>query len=289
MIATILVPVGGSESDQIVFETAFAVATTLDAHLDFMHVRIGAPEAALHTPHIGYAMGGALANALRDLAWRGDDRAEAGLQNVRAFCAAHGIVMVDKPCASRVVTARWREEDGDALQRLLRASRHNDLAVMARAMKPDGLPAKRLEKLLLESGRPIIIVPPDRPMKKLGTTMVCWRETSDAARAVSAAMPLLVKAQRVIVVSVTEDEIAGAAAADHVVQQLAWHGVKADFRLFPRGGRATSEVLSRVAREEKADLMIMGAYGRGRMREALFGGCTQTAIDAADIPVFLMH
>ena len=289
MIATILVPVGGGESDQVVFEAAFAVATTLNAHLDFMHVRIGAPEAALHTPHIGFAMGGALANALKDLAWRGEDRAEAGLQNVRAFCAAHGIMMVDKPCASRVVTARWREEDGDALQRLLSASRHNDLAVMARAVKPDGLPAKRLEKLLLESGRPIIIVPPDRPMKKLGTTMVCWRETSDAARAVSAAMLLLVKAQRVIVVSVTEDAIAGAAAANDVVQQLAWHGVKSDFRLLPRGGRATSEVLFRAAREEKADLMIMGAYGRGRMREALFGGCTQTAIEAADIPIFLMH
>jgi len=289
MIATILVPVGGGESDQVVFETAFAVATAVNAHLDFMHVRIGAPEAALHTPHIGFAMGGALANALKDLAWRSGDRAEAGLQNVRAFCAAHGIVMGDKPCASSVVTARWREEDGNALKRLLTASRHNDLAVMARAVKPDGLPAKRLEKLLLESGRPIIIVPPDRPMRKLGTTVVCWRETSDAARAVSAAMPLLVKAQRVIVVSVTEDGIARAAAADDVVHQLAWHGVKADFRLLPRDGRATSEVLFRVAREEKADLMIMGAYGHSRMREALFGGCTQTAIEAADIAVFLMH
>jgi nucleotide-binding universal stress UspA family protein len=289
MIATILVPVGGAESDQVVFDTAFAVATALNAHLDFVHVRIGAVEAALHTPHVGFAMGGALANALKDLAWRSEDRAEAGLQNVRAFCAAHGIVMVDKPYASRVVTARWREEDGDALHRLLSASWHNDLAVMARAAKPDGLPAKRLEKLLLESGRPIIIVPSDRPLKKLGTTMVCWRETSDAARAVSAAMPLLVKAQRVIVVSVTEDGIARAAGADDVVHHLAWHGVTVDFRLLPRGGRATIEVLFRVAREEKIDLMIMGAYGHGRMREALFGGCTQTAIEAADIPIFLMH
>jgi hypothetical protein len=84
MIATILVPVGGGESDQVVFETALAVATALNAHLDFVHVRIGALDAALDTPHIGFAMGGALANTLKDLAWRSEERAEAGLQNVRA-------------------------------------------------------------------------------------------------------------------------------------------------------------------------------------------------------------
>ena len=288
MIATVLVPVGGGASDQAVFETAFVVAAALNAHLEFLHVRIAGPEAALHTPHIEFAMGGALSNALKDLARRGEDRAEAGLQKVRTFCAARGVVMMERPRASRVVTARWRQEDGDAVQRLLSASRHTDLSVMARSAKSDGLPARRLEKLLLESGRPLLIVPPDRSMKRLGTTMICWRETPEAARAVSAAMPLLAKAQRVIVVSVTEGGVSQA-GTDDLLAQLACHGVDANFQVLMRGGRATSEVLFEAACEQKVDLMIMGAYGHGRMREILFGGCTQTAIETSDIPIFLMH
>ena len=76
MIATILVPVGGGETDRVVCESALLLAGTLNAHLEFVHVRVRAPEAALHTPHIGFAVGGGLRRALRELDRRGEHRAE---------------------------------------------------------------------------------------------------------------------------------------------------------------------------------------------------------------------
>ena len=72
---TILVPVGGSDTDEVVFETALTVARPLAAHLEFLHIRVGAGGAALHTPHVAFARGAALRNALDDLAQQGESRA----------------------------------------------------------------------------------------------------------------------------------------------------------------------------------------------------------------------
>jgi nucleotide-binding universal stress UspA family protein len=188
-----------------------------------------------------------------------------------------------------MVSARWQQEDGDALERLLSHSRHHDLYVMARTETSDGLPGNRLEKLLLESGRPLLLIPPTCSIERLGTIIVCWRETSDSARAVSAAMPLLTKANRVVVVSVAEEASSLSSSVDDVVNHLLWHGAAAASQIRPRIGGSISEILFRVAQEEKADLMIMGAYGRSPLRESIFGGCTRSAIEAADLPIFLMH
>ena len=288
MIATILVPVGGGETDRVVCESALLLAGTLNAHLEFVHVRVRAPQAALHTPHIGFAVGGGLRRALRELDQRGEHRAERASRIVLELCAARGIPMVDRPHGSTMVSAHWREEDGDALERLLAHARHHDLFIMARPETSDGLPARRLERLLLESGRPLLLVPPTCSIERLDTIIVCWRETSDAARAVSAAMPLLRKARRVIVLSVIE-EAGASGSVDHVVNNLLWHGVAAECQIQLRIGQSIIEALFRVAREEKIDLMIMGAYGQSPLRESIFGGCTRTVIEGADVPVFLMH
>ena len=139
------------------------------------------------------------------------------------------------------------------------------------------------------SGRPLLLVPLTCSIERLDTIIVCWRETSDSARAVSAAMPLLTKAKRVIVVSVTEETISLSSSVNDVVTHLSWHGVAAECQIRPRVGQSIGEALFCLAREEKVDLMIMGAYGRSPLRESIFGGCTRTAIETADVPVFLMH
>ena len=289
MIKTILVPVGGGDADEAVFETALTVARPLLAHLEFLHVHVRPGEAAHHTPHVDFARGAALRNALQDLGDKAATRAAEAARHVSEFCARWKIDMVDKPRAAHAVTARWRQEEGDALQHLLSHARHNDLVIMARAAKSDGLPADRLETLLLQCGRPLLIVPAKRPLARLDTAMVCWKETPDAARAVSAAMPLLTSARRVVVVGVEEGGAPRPGALDAVVDQFAWHGIDAESQALTRDGRSTIEVLVASARERKADLMVMGGYGHGPAREALFGGCTQAVIEAADIPVLLVH
>jgi nucleotide-binding universal stress UspA family protein len=115
----ILVPAGGSKTDLVVFETALAVARPLDAHLEFLHVHLDASQAALHTPHVEFARGAALRNALDHLKEQCESRARTANNNVLAFCEHANVDLVDTPRASAGVTGCWRMEEGDALQRLL--------------------------------------------------------------------------------------------------------------------------------------------------------------------------
>jgi nucleotide-binding universal stress UspA family protein len=287
---TILVPIGGSDADYPVLETALAVARPLSAHLELLHVRVAVGDAALHTPHLEFARGAGLGNALHALGRECQRRSEAAEQHVREFCARHAIAMAEAPGSTSSVTARWRRDAGEAMQRLLFHARHHDLVIMARPTALDGLPPDRLETLVMGCGRPLLIGPSRASMHALNTAMVCWKETRDAARAVSAAMPLIAKAQRVLVVSVKEDGSEMLPdAVEEVVRELAWNGIAAEARILPRDGRSTANVLFEAAASHGVDLMVMGAYGDRHLREVLFGGCTQTAMESAHCPVFLMH
>lgn len=287
---TILVPLGGGVSDEAVLAMALAVARPLSAHLELLHVHQRADQAAINVPHIGFATGEALRSALGGLTTSADHRAAHAEEHARAFCARHGIELLDAPRKSSGVTARWRREDGDALSRLLMHARHNDLVVVARARRPDGLPDDRIERLLMTTGRPLLIAPDAaRPPARIGTLAICWNEAPDAARALSAAVPLLARAERAVVITVSERAPVDRAALDDLVGQLAWHGIVAEARVEPRGGRPMAEVLLAAARAAKTDLMVMGGYGRARVREILFGGCTQSIIEGADVPVMLLR
>lgn len=287
---TILVPVGGGDADSLVFETALAVARPLAAHLEFVHVRVTAAEAAAHTPHLEFARGAALASALDALSGKGAQRSAVAERNVKDFCTRNGIEMFEAPHAAATVTARWRLDQGEPMERLVFHARHHDLVVMARPTQLDGLPPDRLETLLLGSGRPLLIAPSASAMSGLGTAMVCWKETRDAARAVTAAMPVLAKAHRVVIAGVIENG-AGALpeAIGDVVRELAWNGIAAEAHVLPRESRSTANSLFAAARALGADLMVMGAYGHRRLQQALFGGCTRSALEAAQCAVLLVH
>jgi len=286
---TILVPASGSDIDHVVFETALATAQPLNAHIKFLHIHLHAADAALYTPHVGFARGAALRNAMDDLTTRCETRARTAKQNVLAFCRASNIELRDKPCAISAVTAQYRTEEGDALRRMVFHARHHDLVVMGRATKSDGLPHDQLETVLMQSGRPLLIAAGTVPKSLLATVMVCWNETSHAARAVSASLPLLTRAGRVIVASVSEDNGRAAEGVPGIVQELQWHGISASSHIAALDGLSVTERLARIAVECGTTLMVMGGYGRWPAWELVFGGCTRATLQWADVPVFLLH
>jgi len=218
-------------------------------------------------PHVAFARGAALSNALDELKKQCETRARTAEENVLVFCQTSQIVLRDQPCATTAVTAQWRIEEGEPLQRLVFHARHSDLTVMGRAKKSDGLPQDRLESLLAESGRPLLIAASEASKPLLHTVMVCWNETPHAARAVSAALPLLTHADRVVVANVTETGNPVDEGVLAIVQELQWHGIKVGSRVAPLGGLSTPDRLSEIARECGASLIVMGGYGHSPMRE----------------------
>jgi nucleotide-binding universal stress UspA family protein len=286
---SILVLVGGSDTDGPLLETALAAARPFSGHLHFLHVHLRAGEAAANVPHTEFAMGPALTNAFEHLERDAATRSDEASQHVRDFCARSGIELCDAPGTITGVTGSWREEKGHAFRHAISCARHVDLVVVGRARKPNGLAADFTERLLVNCGRPVLISTSVPPRTLTGTIMVCWRETAEAARAVSAAMPFLIAAKRVVVASVAERNEDLAAAVAGVVRHLAWNRVPAEAQIIKGDGGATPRLLAAAAQACGADLVVLGAYGRSQLREMLFGGCTQAFIRDADRPVLLMH
>jgi nucleotide-binding universal stress UspA family protein len=234
-------------------------------------------------------MGPGLRKTLAELEYEAKARTRAAEQHVRDFCARAQIAIAEPEKLNDAVTASWRVEQNDALRRIVFHARHNDLVIAGRAKKPNGLPPDLVESVLIGCGRPVLIASAAPPQSLTGTIMVCWKESAEAARAAAAAMPLLRKAERVIFASVAEASDGPAEGVQGIARQCALNGIAAETRIIAPNGRAPEVALAAEARECKADLMVMGAYGHSRMRELLFGGCTRAFISDAERPVLLMH
>ena len=240
---SILVPIGGGQADKSVLDTALAAARLFSSHLQFVHMRVTPGQAAPYTPGVEFASGPALRDALSRLQTEAETRSNTAAREVQEFCQAAKIELTDLPGRTSGMTASWHEDEGEARPRLMFLSRHSDLVVMGRAVRPNGLPPDLLQALLLGCGRPVLLAPAAAPERLNGTIMVAWRETPDAARAMGAAMPLLTRAERVVFVAVEESDEGTKDAVEDVARQFSWNGVPASVELVKPAGRSVSEAL----------------------------------------------
>lgn len=284
----ILVLAGGADSDEAVFVTALAAARPLRAHLEFSHLQVDPGEAASWEPRSEFARGSGVREMMERLKAESITRTGMARSHFEQFCEASAIAIELEARADAGVSASWREERGDT-KRLLFWARHHDLIVVGRRTRPNGLPPDLIETLLLGSGRPLLIAPERPPSLGAGTVVVCWKETAEAARALTAAMPLLIHAKRVVLVGVKERDPSLADGLADLSHQLAWHGINAEVDFISSVAGPVRKVLLTAARSYHADLLVMGAYGHSRARQVVFGGFTQSVLETADVAVFLMH
>ena len=109
-----------------------------------------------------------------------------------------------------------------------------------------------------------------------------------AARAVSAALPYLEKAQSVDIVSV-QRSAAGQCRIEEAKAYLALHGVSSITSTIDPAGRAVADVLMEAASGKGCDMLVMGGYGHNRLAETVFGGVTQRIASHPKLPVLMVH
>jgi nucleotide-binding universal stress UspA family protein len=141
----------------------------------------------------------------------------------------------------------------------------------------------------MASGRPVLIVPSRGSQHELRNIAVWWKDHSAAARAVTAAAPLLRVARKVTVFSILESETERFESAENLARQLGWHGIEATSEVLVRNGRSSIDALWTASLSGKADIVVMGGFSRPRIQEMIFGGCTQAVLEAGARPVFLLH
>lgn len=150
-----------------------------------------------------------------------------------------------------------------------------------------------LEAALFSSGRPVIVAPHERNGAEIGRTVaIAWKDCREAARAIHEAMPILEAADlvRFVVVHAQEDaRYFGAPALARMEAALRAHGVKVGDAAIDTQTAHVGEALDRSVSAIGADLLVMGAYGRWRMTERLFGGVTRHVLHKSSTPLFLAH
>jgi nucleotide-binding universal stress UspA family protein len=176
---------------------------------------------------------------------------------------------------------------GNRVTTPLRSLYTADLAVLSRP-KPKGAGTARefLLATLFNSARPVLILP-QRRIGRLGTrVLIAWNQRPEAALAVTASLPLLQKAEQVTIVTCGPEDRPGPKAT-HLRDYLAHWGIRTE-HLRTRG-RDVDDEIGRSYRDMGADLLVMGAYSRHRMRERIFGGVTETMLFRSNLPVLMYH
>ncbi len=180
-----------------------------------------------------------------------------------------------------------------AEQSLARA-RISDLVVLGRSPEPQDAEARLFASLLLGSGRPLLLVPPDEGRRPdFERVVVAWKPTREAARAVHDALPLLRTAHAIDVLTMTgaNEQQAETAkeGAQSLLRHLEAHGLKAAHVQQERGDGSTGDRILEYAQARRADLIVAGGYGHARAIEQVFGGVTHSLFRRSRIPVLLSH
>ncbi|MBV8934669.1 MAG: universal stress protein [Alphaproteobacteria bacterium] len=287
MIKTILVPSSGSQADDRTFASALIVARALGAHLEVLHVRpdAAAMVASMATDGSGAAMTGGLVERIDEEVTRREDNAK---QLFQRFCEREGLPVAETPASGQGPTAQWRREVGDEAYWVREYGRAADLIAVGCPSDDQGVSIDTTEAALVGSGRPVLMLPATPLVSLPETIVIAWKAAPEAARAVTAAMPLLAKAKQILIVTVTEEQGLSDEEGARLKTSFSWHGLNASTRHLRPDRLGAAETLLAAAAEAGA-LVVMGAYGHSRLRQWIFGGFTQHVLRGAPVPVLMMH
>jgi len=287
MFKNILVPATGGPGDAAAFAIARLAAGAFGAHLEFLHVRADATDVLMNMTDGGIGGGAAVQAVIDRMDAEANTQAEAARREVDAMLATAGIPMREAPGGAGP-SAEYRQELGSRSTFVAQYGRSADLVVMGRGTQDDGT-LETLEAALMDTGRPLLIapgIPPDSLGKRI---VIAWKDTPEAARAVSCALPFIARAETVTIVNVADDADSRDQSGARLMRALRWHNPAVTLRQLVQGSSSAVEVLHREAAAQSADLLVMGGYGHSRLREMVFGGFTRRTLGDSALPVLMAH
>ena len=285
-LARILAPLTGTPRDAVVLATAFAAARPFSAHVAALFIH---PDPRLAVPFVGVPVSPEVVqdvvNASEELARAADKRAHDALL---AAAQTAGAAIMAHPTKTDAVTCSFRRAQGLFFRAVAQAAELSDLVAFGTISGPETVElSEGFVEILTRSGRPILLAS-EAPAGLAQRIMIGWDGGPSAARAVSQALPFLKKARTVEILRVQRAPLHAEDFSD-LHEYLGLHGIAAGEQTIERGARQVGEALLEGAAQAGADLLVMGAYGRGPLRESVFGGTTVHIRSHASLPIFLAH
>lgn len=288
----IMVPFSGRDNELGALETAAELAKKWQAHMQVWHI---APR-----PHSSaaavYSMYGSGLTYIPDSLLLGIEKnAKASIGRATKKYHRFLRIMQIPDCEGKAeedCTASFHIAEGPADIILRVRARLADLVVISRGYTEEPLiPDSIVSDIAFESGRPVLLVPAGRHGRSVGKKpVIAWNGGREAARAVTSAMPFLKDAESVLMVSELGGDAGKTSLSAHELGgYLKRHGVAAKAVISrDKAGSAGQRIHAR-ARKHHADLIVMGAYGRSRVRETILGGVTEYMLKKSTIPVLFTH
>lgn len=275
----ILVIVDNSKACATRLDVAIKLAQDHDAHLTGLFVR--------STPHVPQFVMSQLGPEV------------AAVQKKWAAEAADAAgALFDSKLKASGVRYEWRSVQGELFDQCILHSKYTDLVVAGQydssADTVDG-EDRLIDHLVLDAGRPVLVVPYAGKFPTVGKkVVVAWNGTREATRAVGDAMPFLQAAKAVQVVAINPNgghgrDGHGALPAADLSKHLARHNITVEGEHIEAHDMDVGSTLLSHLADEGADLLVMGAYGRSRLRELVLGGATRHILRHMTVPVLMSH
>jgi nucleotide-binding universal stress UspA family protein len=285
-IRTILVGASGGTASDGAIDLACRLALRLGAHLEGYHVKLDPSDVIIaassidglgvpmHGPWIDRSVEDAdtLGAKIRDAFFQATDR--------------HGLTQGG---TAEGASVEWRAEFGSGAALIAARARFFDLIVLGRSDRVIDEPASDvIESTLLQSGRPVLLAPATPPATIGETIVIGWDGSPRSVRAITATLPLLRQAKKIVILAISDDPDSNSTAP--MSEYLHWHGIANDGRsLRAATGVGRGEQLLSAARDAGADLLVMGAFGQTRWRQMLLGSATQTVVSTSLLSVLMTH
>jgi nucleotide-binding universal stress UspA family protein len=277
---TILVPIENHDAMQSALETALLLGRRCDSYIEGFALRW-----AINEFMVGDVVGGMPLETYRqDIA----EEARKARQIFETFMQKHDVPRSTETTES--LSFGWLDDVSEGESFIGSYGRVFDVIVMNRRdAKSSPLHDRAIESGLFESGRPILLSPPSPPRQIATNVLIAWNCSTEQARAIALAMPLLQKADRITVLTVIGGTGVPGPSAEQLIRYLQRNGIVAAPMKVELDGRNTGEAILAAAQSLGCDLLIKGAYTQSRLRQWIFGGATQHVLANAALPVLLAN
>jgi nucleotide-binding universal stress UspA family protein len=276
MIKKILVPTDGSPGSAVALDYAFYLATCFKAEIEGLNViDIRALEGPFFSDISGSLGFSPIQNYLPKFQQILDDRSETILE-----------LFVNR-CAEKAITATTKKLTGIIANIIADEARMAELVVISQRGEHEqwssGLMGSTTESVVRKSPVPVLITPAEyRGLQKI---LVAYDGSVESSNALKFACDLFgTSCESMKIVYVTQDEEKGRVLASEIAE------ISTPYHLTYEGiwlqGDAGTEILA-YAENNSIDLIIMGAFTRGRLLDLIIGSTAAFVIRKTKLPVLL--
>ena len=280
----LLVAVEQSRALPSVFETAHVIAQAFDSYIEGFYL-LPAIDVLLGAEGMGAAL-----SAAESVERETRQRSEEARQRFLNFVQSRQIALSGPSTDSTGITAGWHLEEAPGEGPIGSRGRLFDMIVVGRPIEGEPTPTvSMLETALFDSGRPVLLAPPTAPNEIGKNVVIAWNGSTESARTVALAMPLLTRADNVRVLMIEGGTVPGP-GPEELANMLKRHGISAtSATVAPKPGQSIGEAILSETVALDADLIVKGAYTHSRLRQMIFGGATRHLIYNAEIPVLMAN